>query len=81
VVVLFGPETPVLFAPLGNARIISARLPCSPCVSVYNQRRSACRDNQCMQRINVADVLEATLQYLSAANPSPLRPLARTTSE
>lgn len=81
VVVLFGPETPVLFAPLGTARIISANLPCSPCVSVYNQRRSACRDNQCMQRIEVASVLEATLQSLSTTSPNALRPLAWTTRE
>lgn len=81
VVVLFGPETPVLFAPLGTARIISANLPCSPCVSVYNQRRSACRNNSCMQQIGVARVLEATLQSLSATSPNPLRPPARTTSE
>lgn len=81
VIVLFGPETPVLFAPLGTARVISANLPCSPCVSVYNQRRSACRDNLCMQQIGVARVLEATLQTLSAANPNPLRPLARAASE
>ncbi|HET6718093.1 MAG TPA: glycosyltransferase family 9 protein [Rhodocyclaceae bacterium] len=81
VVVLFGPETPVLFAPLGAARIISANLPCSPCVSVYNQRRSACQNNLCMQQIGVARVLDATLQTLSATSPNPLRPLARTTSE
>jgi ADP-heptose:LPS heptosyltransferase len=64
VVVLFGPETPVLFAPLGPATIISANLACSPCVSAYNQRKSNCRDNQCMQRISVKRVLEATLQTL-----------------
>lgn len=66
-VVLFGPETPVLFAPLGTPRILTAQLPCSPCVSVFNQRQSQCRDNQCMQQIPVARVLEATLDCLQHA--------------
>ena len=66
VVALFGPETPVLFRPLGNATVISAGLPCSPCVSVNNQRRSRCRDNQCMQRITVDEVFDATVAVLEA---------------
>ncbi len=59
VVVLFGPETPRRFRPLGRATVLSAGLACSPCVHVGNQRRTSCRDNQCMQRIGVAEVLEA----------------------
>lgn len=65
VVVLFGPETPVLFGPLGPATIISADLACSPCVSPANQRKSSCRDNQCMQAIDVATVLDASLRVLA----------------
>lgn len=64
VVALFGPETPVLFRPLGEAAVLSAGLACSPCVNVGNQRRTDCRDNQCMQRIPVAAVLEALERFL-----------------
>ena len=55
--VLFGPETPRLYLPLGQARSLYAALPCSPCIRPANQRRSSCRDNQCMQAIRVEDVL------------------------
>ncbi len=59
VIVLFGPETPQLFRPLGNATVITAGLACSPCVNVGNQRRSMCTDNQCMKRIPVSQVFAA----------------------
>lgn len=49
VVVLFGPETPQLWHPLGRrVRVVYRGLGCSPCFSVYNGRRSGCRDNACM---------------------------------
>ena len=70
VVTLFGPETPTLFRPLGNAVVLTANLPCSPCVSANNQRRTDCRDNLCMQAIAVETVLEATLAVLRPARPS-----------
>lgn len=65
VVVLFGPETPVLFAPLGPATVLAAGLACSPCVSPANQRKSRCVDNVCMRRIDVAAVLVASLDWLA----------------
>lgn len=55
--VLFGPETPTLYRPLGRARAIHAGLPCSPCIRPANQRRSTCGDNQCMKAITVDHVL------------------------
>jgi ADP-heptose:LPS heptosyltransferase len=49
VIVLFGPETPQLWKPLGKrVRVIYRGLGCSPCFSIYNGRRSGCRDNICM---------------------------------
>lgn len=49
VIVLFGPETPVLYGPLNkNASILYAQTHCSPCINVYNNRVSTCRDNVCM---------------------------------
>ncbi|NMG77052.1 glycosyltransferase family 9 protein [Aromatoleum diolicum] len=66
VIVLFGPETPVLFRPLGVATVLSAGLACSPCVNAGNQRRSRCADNQCMQRISVDEVFAALCPVLEA---------------
>lgn len=71
VIALFGPETPSLFRPLGNAAVISAGLACSPCVNAGNQRRTRCRDNQCMKRIPVAQVFAAARAVLLAGAASP----------
>jgi ADP-heptose:LPS heptosyltransferase len=58
-VVMFGPETPLLFGPLGlNATVIGKRLACSPCVSAFNHRVTPCNDNVCMKMITVREVLE-----------------------
>lgn len=79
VVVLFGPETPALYRPLGRATVLSAGLPCSPCVNVGNQRRTRCRDNRCMREIGVEAVLVEVEALLAAAAvssnvvPLPLR--------
>lgn len=53
-IVLFGPETPALFGPLGpSSHALSADLACSPCVSALNHRRSPCTNNVCMQELTV----------------------------
>lgn len=63
VIVLFGPETPVRYRPLG-ANIVSlfAGLACSPCFSAANHRCSPCDNNVCMQSISVDEVWEAVQQ-------------------
>ena len=59
VIVLFGPETPQCYLPLGrNVHALYANFLCSPCVSAYNHRKSACTDNKCLQAITVEDVCE-----------------------
>jgi len=59
VITLFGPETPKLFgAQTPNTHIIWKNIPCSPCISAYNNRQSACKDNICMQRISVNEVYD-----------------------
>ncbi|MFW8565317.1 glycosyltransferase family 9 protein [Orrella sp. 11846] len=64
-VVLFGPETPALYGALGGrSRAITAGLACSPCVSAANHRKTACKDNVCMQAIQVHDVFEVTQQQI-----------------
>ena len=57
VLVLFGPETPLCYKPLGdNVEALYAGLLCSPCVSAYNHRKSACTDNRCLRQITVEQV-------------------------
>ncbi|HEX3936631.1 MAG TPA: glycosyltransferase family 9 protein [Xanthobacteraceae bacterium] len=68
-IVLFGPETPHLYKPLGNARALYAGLACSPCVSAHNHRKTACTDNVCMRAITVNDVFAAVAETLD----QPLR--------
>ena len=49
VIVLFGPETPLMWRPLGaGVTVLYRHLACSPCFSVYNGRQSMCRRNACM---------------------------------
>lgn len=77
-VALFGPETPVLYAPLGNrATCLHHALPCSPCLTAYNHRRTPCDgDNQCMKRITPEEVL-ASARAIAGAVPRPV-PVALT---
>lgn len=50
--VLFGPESPQVFGPLGdNNYILYTNWLCSPCLSVLNHRDSACLDNKCLKNI------------------------------
>ena len=67
VVALFGPETPALFAALGpRSHPVWLGLACSPCVNAFNNRQTACRDNQCMKQIQVDDVFRLTAEILRA---------------
>ncbi|MFH1511391.1 MAG: glycosyltransferase family 9 protein [Candidatus Woesearchaeota archaeon] len=64
-IVLFGPETPLCYAPLGkNIEIMYANFACSPCVSAYNHRKSLCKDNKCMQAITVEQVYNQAKRHL-----------------
>jgi ADP-heptose:LPS heptosyltransferase len=63
---LFGPETPMLYGPLGeNTHIVWSGLACSPCVNVFNHRFSPCNDNLCMQSISHTQVFEMVRDILS----------------
>lgn len=64
-IVLFGPETPKLFGPCGEkAQIIWAGLACSPCINAFNQRRSPCMNNLCMQEISSDSVFQKVAECL-----------------
>jgi len=63
--VLFGPETPRLYAPLGRSTVcLSAGFACSPCISVYNGKKSPCDDNLCLKAITVGEVYQAAVTAL-----------------
>lgn len=66
-IVLFGPETPQLYSNPGpGARSLFAAVPCSPCLSAYNHRRSPCDgDNRCLKRITPEQVLALARETLS----------------
>lgn len=64
-IVLFGPETPNLYRPLGSSIPIYAGLACSPCVSASNHRKSACTDNVCMRSISVDQVFDLVTEVLN----------------
>ncbi|HVO91529.1 MAG TPA: glycosyltransferase family 9 protein, partial [Terriglobales bacterium] len=71
-IVLFGPETPDLYRPLGSSTVIYAGLACSPCVNVSNHRKSACSDNVCMRAISVDQVFREAQAILTARSTKPL---------
>jgi len=69
ILALFGPETPKIFGPMSpKAKVISIELACSPCISVFNQKKSSCNDNQCMKQISVQMVLSEAQKILSKWN-------------
>jgi lipopolysaccharide heptosyltransferase II len=65
-IILFGPETPVLYGTLSkNAHCLHLGLPCSPCLTAYNHRASPCDgDNQCLKRITPDVVLGKAREML-----------------
>jgi ADP-heptose:LPS heptosyltransferase len=73
-IVLFGPETPALYASLGNSEAISAGLACSPCISAANHRRTACHDPVCMRAISPDRVFESLCAILDARRFHVVRP-------
>jgi ADP-heptose:LPS heptosyltransferase len=71
ILVFFGPETPLLYAPLSRRAIcLFRRLPCAPCMSAYNHRRTPCDgDNRCLKQISVAEALTAARRLLAETAP------------
>lgn len=69
VFVLFGPETPALYLPIGgSAEAIYLGLPCSPCVSASNHRKTSCTERPCITGIQSMEVFEKLNSYLSSKN-------------
>lgn len=68
-IILFGPETPLLYGSMaGSAFCFHRQLPCSPCLTAYNHRMSPCDgDNQCLKQITPELVLAKAREMLRAA--------------
>jgi ADP-heptose:LPS heptosyltransferase len=65
VFVIFGPETPALYLPLGgNAEPFYLGLPCSPCVSAANHRKTTCVDRPCITGISTQWVIDRLGAFL-----------------
>ena len=91
---LFGPETPIMYAPLGlEARALYRPPPCSPCINVHDNKVASCMfgEPQCLVNIEVEEVHEVARAILRETHlelepaprpallaPSRARPGART---
>ena len=64
VFVIFGPETPDLYLPLGNAEAFYLGLPCSPCVSAANHRKTSCVTRPCITGISPEWIKGRLTEYL-----------------
>lgn len=64
VFVIFGPETPDLYLPLGNAEPFFLGLPCSPCVSAFNHRKTSCTARPCITGISTDWVKGRITEYI-----------------
>jgi ADP-heptose:LPS heptosyltransferase len=64
VFVIFGPETPELYLPLGNAEPFFLGLPCSPCVSAFNHRKTSCTTRPCITGISPDWIKGRLTEYL-----------------
>ena len=73
---LFGPETPSLYAPLTpRCHAFYSQWPCSPCLTAYNHRASYCDgDNQCLKVIQADTVLAKARDCLRDAPDAPHTP-------
>ncbi|MBW1804079.1 MAG: glycosyltransferase family 9 protein, partial [Deltaproteobacteria bacterium] len=65
-IILFGPETPLLYGPLDQkSTAIHASLSCSPCLTAYNHRDTPCDgDNMCLKAITTEEVLLKAYEIL-----------------
>ena len=69
-IVLYGPETPVLYGSLSRrAENLYRPVSCSPCLTAYNFRVSPCDgDNLCLKRITVDEVFAGAKAVLERSH-------------
>jgi ADP-heptose:LPS heptosyltransferase len=64
-IVLFGPETPKLYGSLGNTESITMDFACSPCVTAFNHKNTACNDAVCIKTITPERVMASIRAVLN----------------
>jgi ADP-heptose:LPS heptosyltransferase len=66
-IIFFGPETPALYGPLGEKAVnFHVPLPCSPCLTAYNHRKSPCDGNNvCLKAIGPDEVFYKACRLLN----------------
>lgn len=76
---LFGPETPVMYAPLGReVRSLYRPTPCSPCINVHDNKVASCIYGrpECLVNITVDEAHEVLRELLAGGEREVvLRPL------
>ena len=64
-IVLFGPETPDLYSPLGDrSECLYLGLDCQPCVTIYNGKYSYCKENICLHQIEPEFIFNLALENI-----------------
>ncbi|MCD6293916.1 MAG: glycosyltransferase family 9 protein [Deltaproteobacteria bacterium] len=73
-IIFFGPETPALYGPLSEKAVsLYEPLPCSPCVTAYNHRKSPCDGNNvCLKAIHPEEVFDKACELLKIDTISPI---------
>ena len=68
-IILFGPETPVLYGSLSPQAVnMHQQINCSPCLTAYNHRNSPCDgDNVCLKSIDPETVTAKAFGLLQSA--------------
>lgn len=63
----FGPETPILYGPVGGDSLVFYEgVYCSPCLNVFNVKTAPCSgQNVCMERIEAETVLDSMREHFS----------------
>ena len=65
VIGLYGPNTPKLYGPYTkNCYVFYKNLPCSPCITNFNNKKTTCKNPICMKKISVDEVFNKILEYL-----------------
>lgn len=60
----FGPETPALYGPRGpQHEVLYLGLPCSPCLTFSNLKRTDCDHFSCLRQIEVERALTAVVEH------------------
>jgi ADP-heptose:LPS heptosyltransferase len=75
----FGPETPLIYSPLGEGHVVFYKgIYCSPCHNMFNAKRYHCPfNNRCLREIGVKEVFDAAEREIEQAAQVPGKRKAR----